>query len=54
MFVTKEFKAPPHPEVWESMATANCLVTNITQNIYFICVQKLKEIHTGLEQPECE
>ncbi len=30
------------------MATINCLITDILQNIFF-CV-KLKEIHTGLEQ----
>ncbi len=31
------------------MATVNCLVTNIFQNIFF-CVQQPKEIYTGLEQ----
>ncbi len=35
------------------MATSNCLVTNILQNIIF-CVQWKKEIHTGLEQREGE
>ncbi len=35
----------------KSMATINCLVTNILQNIFF-CVQQLKENYTGLEQPE--
>ncbi len=30
------------------MATMNCLVTNILQNIFF-CVQQRKETHTGLE-----
>ncbi len=31
------------------MATSNCLVTNILQNIFF-CVQQRKEAHTGLGQ----
>ncbi len=35
------------------MATSNCLLTNILQNIFF-CVQQLKETHTGLEQVEGE
>ncbi len=30
------------------MATINCLVTNILQNIVF-CVQQNKQTHTGLE-----
>ncbi len=34
------------------MASVNCLVTNILQNIFY--VQQLKEIHTGLEQLEGE
>ncbi len=29
------------------MATSNCLITNVPQNIFF-CVQQLKEIHSGL------
>ncbi len=33
------------------MATTNCLLTNILQNIFF-CVQQMKETHTGLEQHE--
>ncbi len=35
--------------LWKSMATINCLLTNILQNIFF-CVQQKKEIHTSLEQ----
>ncbi len=35
------------------MATVNCLVTDILQNILF-CVQQKKETHTGLEQLEGE
>ncbi len=34
------------------MASVNCLITNILQNIGF-CVQQKKEIHTGLEQLKC-
>ncbi len=33
------------------MATSNCVVTNIHQNIFF-CVQQNKETHAGLEQHE--
>ncbi len=32
------------------MSTGNCLVTNILQNIFFVCVQQKKETDTGLEQ----
>ncbi len=35
------------------MATVNCLVTSILQNIFF-CVQQKKETHTGLGQLEGE
>ncbi len=35
------------------MATVNCFVTNILQNIFF-CVQQKKETHTGFEQLEDE
>ncbi len=35
------------------MATVNCMVNNILQNIIF-CVQQKKETHTGLEQLEGE
>ncbi len=38
---------------WKSMATVNCLVTDILQNIFF-CVQQKKETHTGLEQVKGE
>ncbi len=34
------------------MATVNCLVTNILQNIF--CVQQKKETQTGLEQLQGE
>ncbi len=34
--------------LWMLMATVNCLVTNILQNILF-CDQQKIEIHTGLE-----
>ncbi len=33
------------------MATVNCLVIHILQNIFF-CAQKKKETRTGLEQHE--
>ncbi len=33
--------------LWTSMATSNCLVINILENIF---VFKRKKIHTGLEQ----
>ncbi len=33
--------------IWKSMATVNCLVTHILQNIFF-CVQQLKEIHKNI------
>ncbi len=46
------------------MATSNCLVTNIRQNIVFfflcvcvcvcVCVCSAEETHTGLEQHEDE
>ncbi len=39
--------------IWKSMATVNCLVTNIFQNIFF-CVPQLKELDTGLEQLKVE
>ncbi len=32
---------------WKSMATSNCLVSNILQNI-FICVQQKKETHNNI------
>jgi len=35
------------------IATINCLVINILQNVYF-CVQQKKETHKGLEQHEGE
>ncbi len=35
------------------MATSNCLVNNILQNILF-CVQQNKGIHAGLEQQKDE
>ncbi len=35
------------------MATVNCLVSNILQNIFF-CVQQNKEAHAGLERQENE
>ncbi len=35
------------------MATGNCLVTIIFQNIFF-CVQRKKETFTGLEQLKAE
>ncbi len=35
------------------MATINCLVTKILQNIFF-CAQQKKESHTGLQQLEAE
>ncbi len=34
--------------LWKSMATVNCLVANILQNIFF-CVHQNNEIHAGLE-----
>jgi len=37
-----------------SMTTVDCLVTNIRQNIFFVCVQQKKETHAGLEQLEGE
>ncbi len=37
------------PKLWKSTATANCLVTNILQSVFF-CVQQKKETHTGLER----
>ncbi len=36
-----------------SMATVNCLITNILQNIFFCALQK-KDIHIDLEQLEGE
>ncbi len=36
-----------------SMATVNCLITNILQNIFF-CVLQKKDIHIDLEQLEGE
>ncbi len=39
------------PILWKSVATSNCLITNILQNIFFY-VQLKKE--TGLEQHEVE
>ncbi len=39
--------------LWKSMATSNCLVNNILQNILF-CVQQNKGIHAGLEQQKDE
>ncbi len=38
---------------WKSMATVNCSVTLIFQNI-FICVQQKKETHTGLKWHEVD
>ncbi len=38
--------------LWKSMATVNCLVINILQNIF--CVQQKKETQTGLEQLQGE
>ncbi len=35
------------------MASSNCLITNILQNI-FLCVQQKKETHTDLKQMEGE
>lgn len=35
------------------MATVNCLVTDIVQNI-FLCAQWRKKTHTGFEQEEGE
>ncbi len=35
------------------MGAANCLITNIFQNIFF-CVKQKKETHTVLEQLEGE
>ncbi len=35
------------------MATNNCLVTNIINNIIF-CVQQKNETHIGFKQPEVE
>ncbi len=35
------------------MATVNCLVASILQNIFF-CVQQKKETHAGLERHEGE
>ncbi len=37
--------------LWKSMATVDCLVANILQNIFF-CPQQNTETHTGLEQCE--
>jgi len=39
--------------LWKSMATANRVVTNILQKIFFY-VQMKKETQTGLEQVEGE
>ncbi len=39
--------------IWKSVATVNCLVTNILQNNVF-CVQQKKETRTGLEELEGE
>ncbi len=39
--------------LWKSMGAANCLITNIFQNIFF-CVKQKKETHTVLEQLEGE
>ncbi len=57
MLVTKQLLAAINfhsifPILWKSMATSNCLVSNILQNIFY-CVQK-KESHKGLEQHEGE
>ncbi len=38
--------------LWKSVATSNCLLTNILPNIF--CVQQKKETCTGLEQHEGE
>jgi len=35
-------------KLWKSMATVNCLITNILQNVFF-CVQQKKETHLGVE-----
>ncbi len=61
-FCTKIYeKTDPHAKknmmtydsiLWKSMATVNCLVTNILQNIF--CVQQKTETHTGLEQLQGE
>ncbi len=37
----------PHPILWKSMATVNCLDINILQNIFF-CAQQKEDTHTGL------
>ncbi len=58
MMVTKQFLAAidfhsMEKIPWKSMATSNCLFTNILKNTLF-CVQQKKETHTGLEELESE
>jgi len=58
MSVTKQLMDPIDfnsifSQLWKSMGSINCLVTDILQNIFF-CVQQKKEIHTGLKQVEGE
>ncbi len=42
-----------HTPIWKSVATSNCLVTTILQNLLFY-VQKMKETHASLEEHEGE
>jgi len=53
MLVTQKKNFEESRILWKSMATVNCLVTNILQNIFF-CVQQNKETHTGLLKLEGE
>jgi len=41
--------------LWKSMASVNCLIINILQNIILLCSkEKKKDTRTGLEQLEGE
>ncbi len=51
LMVAIDFHSMEKKILWKSMATVNCLVTNILQNIFF-CVQQKKEAHTGLVELE--
>ncbi len=51
--VATDFHIIEKKMLWKSMATINCLVTNIFQNIFY-CVPQRKETHTGLGQVEGE
>jgi len=48
LIVAIEFLSRKKKKLWKSMATVNCLITNILQNVFF-CVQQKKETHLGFE-----